>query len=128
MNEGELEDESDIKSHSNGASRCASIEDVRRCLLESERIWDQNYCDQLSVLVIPFGKYCGSEIKDVPIRYLDETVSVMPETWFVRRVREFVDAAMWHPMSKAGEQSARACNETFAQLEEEWGSVQRRYR
>ena len=47
----------------------------------------------LGLVDIPFGKYAGNKIEDIPLRYLDETISVMPNTWRIRRVREFVDLA-----------------------------------
>jgi len=44
--------------------------------------------------VLPFGKYCNHRICDVPLRYLDETISPMPDQWLVRRVKKYVDHVM----------------------------------
>lgn len=46
------------------------------------------------VLVMPFGKYQGTTLNDVPLKYLDETISVMPPTYFVRSSQQFVSACM----------------------------------
>lgn len=70
------------------------LEDLRRCLLKSERLFDETLLGELGEIEMPFGKYVGRMIWDIPLRYLDETISIMPPTWLVRRIREFVDHAM----------------------------------
>ncbi len=45
-------------------------------------------------MIMPFGKYKGLAMYDTPLRYLDQTISPMDCSWFVRRVRRFVDAAI----------------------------------
>lgn len=45
----------------------------------------------LSEFKIPFGKYSGMALKQVPLRYLDETICPMPNQLIVRVAREFVD-------------------------------------
>jgi len=49
-------------------------------------------------IVMPFGKYKGIELRNIPVRYLDETISTMPSTWIVRRVWEVVDWAYSSPL------------------------------
>ena len=44
---------------------------------------------------IPFGKYQGYEFCDVSLRYLDQTISIMPPTWIVREAQDFVWACMF---------------------------------
>jgi hypothetical protein len=44
-------------------------------------------------LKMPFGKYKGTAIFEVPLSYLDRTISGMPPTWFANSIREFV--AKW---------------------------------
>jgi hypothetical protein len=46
---------------------------------------------ELSAITLPFGKYKNSALGRIPLRYLDQTVSSMPESWLIRRVRELVD-------------------------------------
>ncbi len=53
-----------------------------------------HYFSFLGELTMPFGKYKGKVLCETPLQYLDETVGVMPKTWFVRRVIEFVDRTM----------------------------------
>lgn len=38
-----------------------------------------------------FGRFEGQLLRDVPLSYLDKTVSNMPDCWLVRRAREYVD-------------------------------------
>jgi uncharacterized protein (DUF3820 family) len=45
-------------------------------------------------LLMPFGKYEGQQMRDTPLSYLDRTISPMDDSWFVRRVKRFVDAAV----------------------------------
>lgn len=68
--------------------------DIKIALLKSERRWDENLCHDLGRLEMPFGRYKGKELSQISLRYLDQTVSVMPQTYFVRRVIEFVDNVM----------------------------------
>lgn len=57
---------------------------------------------RLEEFEMPFGKYKGQRLKNVPLRYLDETICSMPETWFIRQVKNYVDMEMsglvdyWH--------------------------------
>lgn len=44
--------------------------------------------------IIPFGKFAGFMLKDVNLRYLDQTVSQMPDQWIVRQARIVVDVSM----------------------------------
>ena len=43
---------------------------------------------------IPFGKYESQTLETIPLKYLDETICVMPPTWLIRTTRSFVDACM----------------------------------
>jgi len=95
------------------------IEAMKISNLKSERKWDDMLVGDLSDIVIPFGKYTGKTLGDVPLKYLDEVVSVMPQTWLIRRVIEFVDHAMSHPMA-SGFSTGRADKETFNSLEKQW--------
>lgn len=58
--------------------------------LESNRRAQSNL-RHLGELRVPFGKYMGMELQDVPLSYLDRTVSQMPTCWFVRRVIQLID-------------------------------------
>jgi uncharacterized protein (DUF3820 family) len=46
---------------------------------------------QIAELTMPFGKYIGKSLWEVPLRYLDETVSVMPANTVVRMVIKMLD-------------------------------------
>lgn len=74
--------------------------------------------EQCSEVVIPFGKYAGTCLLDIPLRYLDETVCVMPTTWLVRLCQKLVDEAMCHPL--AGGEPGR---ETWNDIEAEWQKI-----
>lgn len=74
--------------------------------------------DQCSNVVMPFGKYKDVCLLDIPLRYLDETVCVMPPTWIVRVVIRLVDEAMSHPL--AGNAPGR---ESFNDIENEWQKI-----
>ena len=43
---------------------------------------------------MPFGKYKGVQLRNIPLKYLDETISVMPPNHFIRLVQRFVDDCM----------------------------------
>jgi len=62
--------------------------------LKSEQLHDAEREYALASITMTFGKYVGKSLSEIPLRYLDETVSVMPKTWLVRRVHEFVDLVM----------------------------------
>lgn len=47
----------------------------------------------LATIVMPFGKWKATEFGDIPLSYLDQTVSQMPDRWLTRRASEFVDLA-----------------------------------
>ena len=69
--------------------------DTRLRELEKRLPWDKDdRARHLSLIEMPFGKYIGKELGEIPLKYLDETVALMPPTYFVRRVIEFVDLAM----------------------------------
>jgi hypothetical protein len=92
-------------------------EAVRHALLKSEQHWDAGRAFDLGGIIMPFGKYNGKALCEIPLRYLDGTVSVMPPTWLVRRVQEFVDLAM--SRGEWGEVTGRRSvpNATFVELE-----------
>jgi uncharacterized protein (DUF3820 family) len=72
-------------------------DDLNTRLLKIERRlpWDtSDQANNLSLIKMPFGKYIGKELGEIPLKYLDETVAVMPPTYFVRRVIQFIDLAM----------------------------------
>jgi len=50
--------------------------------------------NSLGQLVMPFGKYNGKIFDEVPLSYLDETISVMPATWLVSVAKEYVMMCM----------------------------------
>lgn len=64
---------------------------------------------------MPFGKYTGMNLTEIPLGYLDMTVSVMPPTWVIRRVQEFVDTVMDLPCAPL-----LPGNQTFYELHECW--------
>jgi uncharacterized protein (DUF3820 family) len=49
---------------------------------------------ELCEIVMPFGKYEGECLGQIPLQYLDMIVSQMPPSWIVRRVQEFIDITM----------------------------------
>ena len=60
----------------------------------------------LRILVLPFGKYEGHRFEDIPLSYLDKTISVMPDQWIVRSARRFIDMAMkFHRMAAVPQES-----------------------
>lgn len=79
---------------------------------------ERQIIDLCSNVVMPFGKHSGTCLLDIPLRYLDETVSVMPPTWLVRTCQKLVDEAMEHPL--AGGEPGR---ETWNDLEAEWQKI-----
>lgn len=48
----------------------------------------------LSKIVMPFGKYENYTFDNIPLKYLDETISPMPTVWIVERAREYVSLSM----------------------------------
>ncbi len=70
-----------------------------------ERLSDslEAFDDYIGAISLPFGKYAGTKLCEIPLRYLDETICVMPPTFIVRMAIRFVDRAMreiacdtWH--------------------------------
>lgn len=55
---------------------------------------DDDDFEETKQLIMPFGKYAGRIFADIPLKYLDETVSVMPPTWIIRQAQRFVGASM----------------------------------
>ena len=51
-------------------------------------------------LKMPFGKYKGTAIFEVPLSYLDQTISIGAPTWFVNSIREFVAKWMRYAISE----------------------------
>ncbi len=90
------------------------------CALESERLYDVDFMEHVGRTEIPFGKYKGQNLCEVPLRYLDETVCVMPATWFVRTVTAFVDHAMGHHPMLTAACLSRAPTTTLEQLDADW--------
>ena len=77
--------------------------------------WERAY--DLSGIIMPFGKYAGMSFGDIPVRYLDETISIMPPTWIVRRAIEFVDLAWSHPL-EAGHKTWSDMERALEELQE----------
>jgi len=67
---------------------------------------------------MPFGKYKDVCLLDIPLRYLDETVCVMPPTWIVRVVIRLVDEAMSHPLA-----GGAPGHESWNDIENEWQKI-----
>jgi|GEM_PF-3295619 len=47
--------------------------------------------DKCCNIEMPFGKYHGKTLVTIPLRYLDETIAVMPPTWIVRQVIRLIE-------------------------------------
>ena len=96
-------------------------DNLRVMLLKSETgtAFDEPLVTDLGWIQISFGKYIGKCLKDIPLRYLDETIAIMPPTYFVRRVQEFVDNSMRHPMIVQN-YHAKAPDKSVEQLNENW--------
>lgn len=45
-------------------------------------------------LKMTFGKYADRDLGDIPITYLDQTISPMPDQWIIRQARLVVDQSM----------------------------------
>jgi hypothetical protein len=81
---------------------------------ELEQLQLQNR-QQIGYCAIPFGKYQGTLIKDVPLKYLDQTVSAMGATWFADAVRKYVQTCM-HLLLSECEVKAEVPNMSWARL------------
>lgn len=47
---------------------------------------------------LPFGKYAGKSLVEVPLKYLDETIgAITPQTWLIRTAIALVDEVMQFP-------------------------------
>ena len=55
---------------------------------------DNTKANKARKVVMTFGKYVGVQMGDIPIHYLDQTVSSMPNQWIVRQAHMVVDWAM----------------------------------
>ena len=86
--------------------------------------FDEELKHEIGSIEMPFGKHSGRELRSVPLRYLDETVSVMQPTWFVRRVCDYLDLASRHPMvALMAQGSAKFTNQTMEEAENEWEKI-----
>jgi hypothetical protein len=101
----------------------SSVEEGTRFLALVEAVKARDALDLFGGVAMPFGKFIGKEMRDIPLDYLDRTVSVMPPTWFTRRVQEYVDAAMVHPLVPIGTGSADVPATTVRHLEDEWKRI-----
>jgi hypothetical protein len=75
------------------------LESVLQDIVESSSmaytaVWNRKAHDVLGNIILPFGKYEGKILHDIPIKYLDMTVSAMPSTWVVRSVQLYVSQTM----------------------------------
>lgn len=71
---------------------------IRKVVIDAMLRWEEQSKSnhwEIDNIEIPFGKYQGKMFREVPLRYLDETVSKFPDTWVSRRARDYVDAAMF---------------------------------
>ena len=66
---------------------------IHRAIYEFQH---RNY-HRIALMEMEFGKYVGRSVMDIPLRYLDETVSSMPETVFVRKIKEYLDC-IWEKL------------------------------
>jgi uncharacterized protein (DUF3820 family) len=85
--------------------------------LKSEAMWDETQAQTLGQITMQFGKYAGLPLSQIPLCYLDQTISSMPSSWFVRRVQEFVDLVMDNPLFLCYERTVP--NQTFEQIQQE---------
>lgn len=69
-------------------------------------------------LPITFGKYIGIMLEEIPLKYLDETVSTMGETWLPRVVRRFVSACMTASLDEGAITELKVPNLSWRQLKE----------
>ena len=67
---------------------------------------------------LPFGKYDGTMLEEIPLRYLDDTVSTMGETWLPRVVRRFVSACMWAASEEGIVIDLKVPNDSWRQLKD----------
>ena len=67
-------------------------------------------------LKMPFGKYKGTVIFEVPLSYLDQTISSMPPTWFANSMREFVAKWMRYAISEEVVDQAQVPNLSARQI------------
>lgn len=82
----------------------AELEQLRKqrlpdfsCTVKEKNFRDEVYRRCLYIY-IPFGKYEGKNLTEIPLKYLDETVTaVAPKSWIVRMAIALVDEVMMFP-------------------------------
>ncbi len=96
-------------------------------LLEDLRIEQRDdRIEYLRSLTMPFGKHKGERLDEIPLKYLDATVSgIQPSTWFIRRVHEFVDLVM--QVDRFSECEYAVLDRSFNQVESEIDEAVRTY-
>lgn len=72
--------------------------DIRRTFDIFEQVLDYRQLGEmhwlardLGKIVVPFGRYADRPVADIPMDYLDRTLSVMQPTFLIRRAIEYVD-------------------------------------
>jgi hypothetical protein len=53
-----------------------------------------NYAEFYSKIIIPFGKYNGKQLGEIPLSYIDQTLSAMPNNYVSRSSSKFIDHVM----------------------------------
>jgi len=72
--------------------------DIPLVLDEIKYLNSENRHGLISNIILPFGKYLGKRFDEIPLKYLDETISQMPDCWITRMAREYVSLCMWFYM------------------------------
>jgi len=70
------------------------------CLPGHLEAWRQERARNIGNFDMPFGKYKGKSINNVPLKYLDQTIGTSGDAWFVNAVRQFVESCMEVAMDK----------------------------
>lgn len=65
---------------------------------------------------ITFGKHIGKMLNEIPLKYLDDTLSTMGDSWLPRIVRSFVWAAMHTAIHEGVITELKVPNLTWDQL------------